>query len=271
MTLLNLPQTKQERKHFKALRRLEKESRQPPQQVIVGDTNLEKITVLCVKFGTKYGREYIERLRNMVSRHLTVPYEFVCITDDQHPIPGVRSIVQPMKNYKKIWWHKVHMFDPSLPIQGRILYFDLDVIIHANIDSLAIGHGHSFLGIKDFNRKFHASWTYLNSSVMSWIHGSQTHIYQEFNNNPNEAQKLQGDQDWIWKTSKDRIKFWPIEWIQSYKWEIRSREELVLKDGKRNFKSVINPKIPINCSVCVFHGDPNPHDVLDPYVVDNWR
>ena len=271
MTSLNLPQTKQERKHFKALRRLEKESRQPPQQVIVGDTSLEKITVLCVKFGTKYGREYIERLRNMVSRHLTVPYEFVCITDDQHLIPGVRSIVQPIKNYKKIWWHKVHMFDPGLPIQGRILYFDLDVVIHANIDSLAIGHGHSFLGIKDFNRKFHASWTYLNSSVMSWMHGSQSHIYQEFNNNPNEAQKLQGDQDWIWKTSKDRIKFWPIEWIQSYKWEIRSREELVLKDGKRLFKSVINPKIPINCSVCVFHGDPNPHDVLDPYVVDNWR
>jgi hypothetical protein len=106
---------------------------------------------------------------------------------------------------------------------------------------------------------------------MSWIHGTQTHIYQQFNNNPNEAQKLQGDQDWIWKTSKDRIKFWPIEWILSYKWEIRSREELVLKDGKRNFKSVTNPRIPKNCSVCVFHGDPNPHDVLDPYVIDNWR
>jgi hypothetical protein len=58
MELLNPPQTKQERKRLKALRRLEKESRQPQQQVIV-DTNLEKITVLCVKFGTKYGREYI--------------------------------------------------------------------------------------------------------------------------------------------------------------------------------------------------------------------
>ena len=271
MELLNPSQTKEERKRLKAIRRLEKEARRPQKETVIVDTNLEKITVLCVKFGTKYGREYIERLRNMVSRHLTVPYEFVCLTDDQHPIEGVRSIVQSMKNYKKIWWHKVHMFDSNLPINGRIIYFDLDVVIHANIDSLAIGHGHSFLGIKDFNRKFHPSWMYLNSSVMSWMHGSQSHIYQQFNNNPNEAQKLQGDQDWIWKTSKDRIKFWPIEWIQSYKWEIRSREELVLKDGKRNFKSVINPKIPINCSVCVFHGDPNPHDVLDPYVVDNWR
>lgn len=270
MSLLNLPQTKEERRRVKAIRRAEKEARQD-QQAIVIDSNPEKVTVLCVKFGTKYGREYIERLRNMVARHLTVPYEFVCLTDDQHPIEGVRSIVQPMQNYKKIWWHKVHMFDPNLPLAGRILYFDLDIVIHNNIDKLATGHGNTFLGIRDFNRKFHASWMYLNSSVMSWIHGTQSHIFQQFNKNLNEAQRLQGDQDWIWKTSKDRIKFWPIEWIQSYKWEIRSRDELILKDGKRNFKSITNPIIPPTCSVCVFHGDPNPHDVLDPYVIDNWR
>ena len=32
-----------------------------------------KLTVLCVRFGNKYGREYVERLRNMVSRHMTIP------------------------------------------------------------------------------------------------------------------------------------------------------------------------------------------------------
>ena len=207
MELSNLPQTKEEHRRLKAIRRAEKAAGQGQKEVDVAGNEVDKVTVLCVKFGTKYGREYIERLRNMVSRHITVPYEFVCITDDQHPIEGVRSIVQPMKNYKKIWWHKVHMFDPNLPINGRILYFDLDVVIHDNIDNLTIGHGNTFLGIKDFNRKFHPAWIYLNSSVMSWIHGTQTHIYQQFNNNPNEAQKLQGDQDWIWKTSKDRISF----------------------------------------------------------------
>jgi hypothetical protein len=167
MELLNPSQTKQERKRLKAIRRLEKESRQPQKETVIVDTTLEKVTVLCVKFGTKYGREYIERLRNMVSRHLTVPYEFVCLTDDQHPIEGVRSIVQPMKNYKKIWWHKVHMFDPGLPINGRIVYFDLDVVIHANIDSLAIGHGHSFLGIKDFNRKYLYIWQFKSEQTFN--------------------------------------------------------------------------------------------------------
>lgn len=235
------------------------------------DPNI-KITVLCVRFGNKYGREYVERLRNMISRHLTVPYEIVCLTDDQHPIDGVRSIVQPNAQYQKGWWHKIHMFDPSLPLKGRILYFDLDIVICNNIDKLALFSMNQFVGIHDFNRKFYASWKYLNSSVMAWDHGTQNHIYTEFKSKPHEAMRLQGDQDWIWKLCQSKIKFWPKEWIMSYKWEIRSREELTVINGKRQFKE---PKDNINihpdCSIAVFHGEPNPCDVKDKFVIDNWR
>jgi hypothetical protein len=231
-----------------------------------------KITILCVRFGNKYGREYVERLRNMISRHLTVPYEFACLTDDQHPIEGVRTIYQPNAQYPKGWWHKVHMFDSNLPIKGRILFFDLDVVIHNNIDKLATFNPTGFVGIHDFNRKFYASWKYLNSSVLAWNHGTQNFIWDQFKSNPKEAQRLQGDQDWIWKLASDKIKFWPREWIQSYKWEIRSRDQLTIINGKRQFKSVDdNIVIHPECSVAVFHGDPNPCIVQDKFVVDNWR
>jgi hypothetical protein len=230
-----------------------------------------KITVICVKFGTRYGREYVERLRNMVSRHLTVPYEFVCLTDDQHPIEGVRSIVQPNERYLKGWWHKVHMFDPSLPLSGRVLYFDLDVVIHANIDKLVSYLPGQFIGIHDFNRQFHSSWNSLNSSAMLWTHGSQSNIWTDFKKNPSDAMKLPGDQDWIWKLCKGHMKFWPKEWIQSYKWEIRSKEELTVINGKRQFKKEDHSVEPhSDCCVTVFHGDPKPQDVTDKFVVDNW-
>jgi hypothetical protein len=104
------------------------------------------LTVLCVRYGNKYGTDYVERLRNMVSRHLTVPYEFACLTDDQHPIDGVKTILRPSHRYSKGWWHKVHMFDPEIGLEGRILYFDLDVIIHDNIDKLIENQGDNFLG-----------------------------------------------------------------------------------------------------------------------------
>lgn len=234
-------------------------------------SNESNITVLCVKFGTLYSTEYVERLRNMVKRHLTVPYEFVCLTDDQHYIKDVRSIIQPHAGYKKGWWHKVHMFDPALNLKGRVLYFDLDVVIHNNIDKLTAGSRNDFFGIRDFNRKFNSSWNILNSSAMCWQAGYHPDIFTVFKTDPSRAQRLHGDQDWIWQVAKSRIKFWPDNWIQSYKWEIRSREELAVIDGKRKFKkNKDSVDIDPECCVTVFHGDPKPQDVKDKFVVDNW-
>ena len=265
--------SKEQRKQAKAEKRAAKmAARGEYPDLIVPSDPSDPVTVLCVKFGHKYGREYVERLRNMVSRHLTVPYEFACLTDDQHDIPGVRKIYQPNAKYSRGWWHKVHMFDSALPLRGRILYLDLDVVIHASMDKLTEYHPTSFVGIHDFNRKFHPSWSYLNSSVLAWTHGTQSHIYEQFKQKPADAQRLQGDQDWIWQLSKEKIKFWPKEWIMSYKWEIRSRDELSVINGKRQFKTVRNDiRPPLDCSIAVFHGEPNPQDVQDKFVVDNWQ
>lgn len=232
----------------------------------------DKIIILCVRFGNKYGRDYVEKLRNMISRHITIPYEIVCLTDDNHPIEGVRSIVMADQGYAKKWWHKVHMFDPGLPLSGRILYLDLDVVVHSNIDKLASYEVDKFVGILDFNREFYPNWKYLNSSVMAWTHGTQTHLYTQFKSAKKDAMRLQGDQDWIWKLNKDQTKFWPKDWIKSYKWEIRNRSELTVVNGQRQFTSVRDDIVPPTaCCVAVFHGDPNPCSVQDKFVVDNWR
>ena len=229
------------------------------------------IQVLCVRYGTKYGREYVERLRNMVSRHLTVPYEFCCLTDDQQPIEGVKILYVANKGYVKQWWHKVHMFDPNLGLSGRILYLDLDVVIHDNINKLVENQGDTFFGIRDFNRKFVPKWDKLNSSALSWIAGTQSDIFTIFTKQSTTALKLHGDQDWIYHIARNRIKYWPDPWIQSYKWEIRSRNEIDFSPGIRTFKEVRDPIIPKDCCIAVFHGDPNPDKVKDKFVVDNWR
>jgi hypothetical protein len=234
-------------------------------------SDIDHLTVLCVRFGHRYGREYVERLRNMVSRNLTLPYEFACLTDDLKLIDGVRTIHQSSAGYNKLWWHKVHMFDPDLDIKGRILYFDLDVVIHKNIDHLFVNYQDEFLGIRDFNRKFQPNWRYLNSSVMSWTHGTQNHIYREFKKDTLSAMRLQGDQDWIWKSVRDRITFWPDRWIQSYKWEIRGREQLIDRNGRKGFKTHSDQYPENECCISVFHGDPKPQDIKDRYVVENWK
>jgi len=269
--------SKEQRKAYKAQRKFEKQqhklAKQSSSQPNLEPETLQDATnILCVRFGNKYNIAYVERLRNMIERHTTVPYNLYCLTDDPSTLPGVQSIIQPNAGYGKGWWHKVHMFDPKLPIRGRILYMDLDVVICNNIDKLLTIQGKDFMGIRDFNRRFHPNWKYLNSSVMSWIHGSQSFIFSKFKENPQTAMRMHGDQDWIWKMAKDRIKFWPEPWIRSYKWEIRDRSELQVISGVRQFKTQNDEVRPdADCSIAVFHGDPNPSIVNDKFVVDNWK
>ena len=89
-------ETKEQRKARKAQYRAEQEGRQH-----VASGNAPEINVLCVRFGNKYGQEYVVKLRNMVERHLNVPYKFWCLTDDPAPLQGVHSIVRPNRGYAK--------------------------------------------------------------------------------------------------------------------------------------------------------------------------
>lgn len=67
------------------------------------------VTVVCVKWGTKYGADYVNKLFRAVRRHATVEMEFVCFTEDAAGIDGeVKTI--PLPNSKPAyhgWWHKV--------------------------------------------------------------------------------------------------------------------------------------------------------------------
>ena len=47
--------------------------------------------ILCMKWGTKYGPEYVNRLYGMVRRHLKGDFRFVCLTDRSE---GIRAEVQ---------------------------------------------------------------------------------------------------------------------------------------------------------------------------------
>jgi hypothetical protein len=66
---------------------------------------------------------------------------------------------------------------------------------------------------------------------------------------------------------------YPDEWIMSWKWEIRKSKDLVYKQpkGRRKLRVVEHVEPPENCCVTVFHGDPNPENCDDPWVVKNWK
>jgi len=234
---------------------------------------MDKNHVVCVKWGNKYVSTYVNILKNMVARHTTVPYQFHCLTDDPAGIdPDVNIVRLPKEPGIHSWWSKLWMFSPDMPLRGNILFFDLDVVIFDNIDSLFTHNSGKFNIIRDFNRCRVPDWKQSNSSVMRWESGQMHYLWNDFRNNTNRIMRENhGDQDWIMKSAKNDINWWPDEWIRSYKWEMVGFKDtkLLTKDGKSYFRTPA--KIKKGNKVAVFHGKPNPMECADQFVVDNWK
>ena len=228
--------------------------------------------IVCVKWGNKYISQYTNVLYNMIKRNTTIPFEFHCITDDPNGLdPHIKTIKLPNDPWIKTWWSKLWMFSADFPLQGNILYFDLDVIVFKNIDELFNHNPDKFMIIRDFNRCRQKDWKLSNSSVMRWKTGTMNYLWDEFVAKPNIVMgDNHGDQDWITKRAEQDINHWPDAWIRSYKWEM-----IGLKDtrARRGPKYIFDrpPKIIEANKVAVFHGEPKPFNCGDEWVEANWK
>jgi len=96
------------------------------------------LSVVCWRWGTAYGVEYINRLRSMLSRHLDLPHCLYCVTDDP---AGLDSGIIPVP----IWpandlgrARRLRIFDESMRglFGQRILQLDIDCVITGDITPL---------------------------------------------------------------------------------------------------------------------------------------
>ena len=159
------------------------------------------------------------------------------------------------------------------PLQGNILYLDLDIIIHKNIDELFKINPDKFMIIRDFNRCRMKDWNVCNSSVMRWKTGTMNYLWDEFKANPGRVMGSNpGDQDWITKRARanEHINFWPDDWIRSYKWEMIGLKNTNKREGGK-FIFTRPPVVKTENRVAVFHGEPKPFNCGDQFVIDNWK
>lgn len=209
----------------------------------------------------------------MVQRHLTVPYKFVCFTDSPANLnPAIEVRILPGHAKLAGWWWKPYIFKAGhFPDGDTNLFFDLDMVIVKNIDKFVSFAPDKFVGLEDVGRVFNKTYKKLGSAVLKWPANAYSNIWDTLEQNTEAAMKYHGDQDWIWNLHSTNIVFFPESWIRSYKWEIRKREELIRAGSKWIFNIVRNPDLEPETSVIAFHGTPNPEDVHDPIIVDNWQ
>lgn len=102
----------------------------------------EVVNVVCVKYGTKYGADYVNNLYYGIKTNLTKPHRFICFTENTEGLdPDIQ--IKPLVHKWQGWWSKVHIFNPDnyKGIEGMIFYIDLDMIITGNLDNLASYRG----------------------------------------------------------------------------------------------------------------------------------
>ena len=280
--------TKEEFKRLKEQRRREKEQQRRQealqelsnigQQIEAGENHhphnplvKDQNYVLCLKHGEKYSSQYVNTLYSMVKRNLTIPFTMVCLTDNKQ---GIDSDILCLDLPKELtgWWCKPYMYSADLPLNGTILYMDLDVVVSGNLNKLFDYEPDNWCVIRDFTRAMQPQWEKYNSSIVRFKVGQLHNVWAEFRKDPQKIIRSHfGDQDWLWTAAKGTAKLWPDEWIRSWKWEIRKDRHLQSgTKGNRKFRTVEDVVPPDDCCICVFHGDPNPHNCDDPWVRNNW-
>ena len=268
---------KGESKEDRKLRKASEKSVQSFDELVQSDKSFQITNqnyILCLKHGSKYSADYVNRLYSMVSRHCTLDFKFVCLTEDSTNLnPDI--LIIPLPSNLQGWWCKPYMFSDDLGLKGSILYMDLDVVIANNIDHLFLYEKDHWCTIRDFTRKMRPSWEKYNSSVIRFNSGQLSHLWESFKTDHLKVQaKYFGDQDWLYDVTKNLpAKLFPDEWIQSWKWEIRKTKDFAPGGvrGNRTLRTIEHVVPKSDCCICVFHGDPNPEHCADPWVVDNWR
>tara|TARA_B100000424_G_C22933288_1_gene496507 strand:+ start:1364 stop:2209 length:846 start_codon:yes stop_codon:yes gene_type:complete len=234
----------------------------------------QKYFVVCLKWGDKYGPEYVNKLYRMVQRNLSINHEFICYTENPAGLDhGIRVIDLELMQGIEGWWYKPMFFNPSLGLEGVILFLDLDMIIFKNIDKLFSYKPSEFIIIQDFNRHVVRNYDKFNSSIFRLNTGQHAEVFHQYMADRNNiSRRFQGDQDWIRHVIKSDYNYWPVDWIQSYKWEMRGKPQMTGGPrGTRDFVTKGEPKILDETCIAVFHGDPNPHFCKDDWVQENWR
>ncbi len=212
-------------------------------------------TIICMKWGTRYGPEYVNRLYAGVKRYTKTPVRFVCFTDDSAGLTkGIETLPLPAINIPDriaSWkpWPKLSVWQaPLFDITGDVLFLDIDLIITGPLDDLFSYHPGEYCVIEN--------WTQIgqgigNTSVFRFPMGKYSEIYDRFTAAPEEIlSQYKIEQQYISAMIPEQ-RFWPAQWCISFK------HTCLPKFPMNWFKT---PALPDDARIVAFTGKPDPDE-----------
>lgn len=204
-----------------------------------------------MKWGTRYGADFVNRMYAAIQRNTDRPTQLVCLTDNTSGIdPNVRCEEIPEINLPNDLiltpWRKLVLWQDGIAgLSGDVLFLDLDLVITGSLDPLFDYEPGRFCVIEN--------WTQLgknigNTSCFRWPVGKFSHIFE---NLKTERERILSnyriEQVYISREVNDMV-FWPRLWCASFKHTLMPRWPL-------NFFKA--PTLPKETKIVAFTGKPD--------------
>lgn len=222
--------------------------------------------IICMKWGTKFGPEYVNRLASMVRRHISRPYRMICFTENPNGIDSSVEIqpLPPMDldpSLPERGWRKLTVFQKNLAgLEGPTLFLDLDIVILGPLDDFFDVPG-KFRIINDWNLNNFIG----NSSVFRFEAGQTPEVLQYYLEHTAEIYAAhRNEQAYLswWMKEHGLLEYWDEAWCKSFK-----------RHCLRTFPMgyFLQPRHPgPETRVLVFHGKPNPADIVGGWHSSNF-
>jgi len=208
-------------------------------------------TVICMKWGTRYGADFVNRLETAIKRNTTRPTQLVCLTDDSSGVSetvhckAIPDINLPDELISTPWRKLVLWKDNLAGLNGDALFLDLDLVITNNIDEMFDFEPGRFCVIENWTQP---GKNIGNTSCFRWNIGTHTHIFDKLET---EQQRILStyriEQVYISREVTDMV-FWPKQWCASFKHSLLPKWPL-------NFFKV--PVLPSDTKIVAFTGKPD--------------
>lgn len=222
-------------------------------------------TVICLKWGTLYGADYVNRLYRGVMRNVRRPTRFVAFTDNAGGLdPAI--VVEPIpfialaENLKPGPWRKLALWSRQLgDLEGTVLFLDLDLVITGPLDGFFDYEPGKLVLIRNWTQ---AADGIGNSSVMRFAVGSAAHLVDRFEREGAPlTYAMDNEQIYVTRESGLPLAFWPKTWCRSFK------HDLLPGWPARLIRSA---RLDADTHVAVFTGEPRPHNALRGHWPSRW-
>ena len=220
------------------------------------------ISVLTLKWGDRYGPEFVNRLFRGVSANLHREFKFFCFTDNESGLdPGIETRPLPEielpESHQRTTWLKLGFFTDDQPgIEGDCLFLDLDILIIGGIDcffDFMPGKRCIIHNWKQGQQIFKKRPNVGNSSIVRWRANTMQFAIDKFYSERDWAlANFAPPQTYLTYALGEKY-WWPDEWARSFK-----RHAV----PGFPFNLVRQPSLPPDTRILVFHGRPDPDEAL---------